>query len=360
MILPADAYLFSGYGASANRFLHDITITADGNHAYLANWDAGLVLLDISDVSDPTLVSVAIDPTSEDGEVNSHSVWPSEDGTVVIEGEEDFAPIATVFTIDTGPDAGQYPAAEGTITVDIASLPGSQMSGPTTYVGLACTGGDPVPAGSGIALIQRGVCTFTDKINNAAAAGYLGAVVFNDAARGDALVTMGGTAVSLPGVFVGHSTGLTIAGVASAGDLEIGASGEQVTGAAVPNGWSGFRVWDYSDPANPVLASTFNTVCSADPVDPSCDPAGTYSSHNVIVETTGNKVKAYVSWYDQGVLILDITDPSNPIETARYTAPGENFWGIYKEPNSPWIYGSDRNNGLVIFKEKGAGSAKKN
>jgi hypothetical protein len=109
-----------------------------------------------------------------------------------------------------------------------------------------------------------------------------------------------------------------------------------------------------------VLASTFNTVCSADPVDPSCDPAGTYSSHNVIVETTGNKVKAYVSWYDQGVLILDITDPSNPIETARYTAPGENFWGIYKEPNSPWIYGSDRNNGLVIFKEKGAGSAKKN
>lgn len=360
VILPADAYLFSGYGASANRFLHDITITADGNHAYLANWDAGLVLLDISDVSDPTLVSVAIDPTSEDGEVNSHSVWPSEDGTVVIEGEEDFAPIATVFTIDTGPDAGQYPAAEGTITVDIASLPGSQMSGPTTYVGLACTGGDPVPAGSGIALIQRGVCTFTDKINNAAAAGYFGAVVFNDAARGDALVTMGGTAVSLPGVFVGHSTGLTIAGVASAGDLEIGASGEQVTGAAVPNGWSGFRVWDYSDPANPVLASTFNTVCSADPVDPSCDPAGTYSSHNVIVETTGNKVKAYVSWYDQGVLILDITDPSNPIETARYTAPGENFWGIYKEPNSPWIFGSDRNNGLVIFKEKGAGSAKKN
>ncbi|UCH60677.1 MAG: hypothetical protein JSV61_04150 [Anaerolineales bacterium] len=359
IILDADAYLFSGFGASQNRFLHDITITADGNHAYLANWDAGLVLLDISDPTSPSLVSVAIDPTSEDGEVNSHSVWPSEDGSIVIEGEEDFAPFASIFTIDTGPNAGQYPAAEGAITVDIASLPGAAMSGPTTYVGLACTGGDPVPSGSGIALIQRGVCAFTDKINNAEAAGYSGVVVFNDAARGDALVTMGGTAVSLPGMFVGHSTGLKIAGVASAGDLVIGASGEEVTGAVVPNGWSGFRVWDYSDPANPVLASTFNTVCSANPVDPSCDPAGTYSSHNVIVESTDDgRVKAYIAWYTDGMLVLDISDPYNPVEVARYTAAGENYWGVYKVPDQPWIYGGDRNGGLRIFKEYGSGSGK--
>jgi hypothetical protein len=225
IILDADSYLFSGFGDSQNRFLRDVTINADGTRAYLANWDAGLILLDISDPTNPILVSQAIDPTSEDGEVNSNSVWPSEDGTVVVEGEEDLDPF--------------------------------------------------------------------------------------------------------------------------------------VSASAVPNGWSGFRIWDYSDPANPVLVSTFNTVCSATVIDDTCDPAGTYSSHNVVVETTGNKVKAYVSWYDQGVVILDITDPSNPIETARYTAPGENFWGIYKEPKSPLIYGSDRNNGLVIFKEKGAGSTNK-
>jgi hypothetical protein len=57
------------------------------------------VLLDISDVTDPTLVSVALEPVdgSIDGEVNSHSVWPSEDGTIVVEGEEDFS----VFEGDT-------------------------------------------------------------------------------------------------------------------------------------------------------------------------------------------------------------------------------------------------------------------
>ena len=122
------------------------------------------------------------------------------------------------------------------------------------------------------------------------------------------------------------------------------------------NGWSGFRIWDYSDPANPVLASTFNTVCSADPVDLSCDPAGTYSAHNVIVETTGNKVKAYVSWYSDGMLILDVSDPTNPKEVGRYTEPGTDFWGVYKETNSPFLYGSDRNGGLYVFKEQGSGS----
>jgi hypothetical protein len=370
IILEVDAYLFSGFGASQNRFLHDITVTADGSHAYLANWDAGLVLLDISDPSDPSLVSVAIDPTSEDGEVNSHSVWPSEDGTIVIEGEEDFAPFETVFSITSGPDAGGYPASEGAITVPIASLPGSEMAGPTRYVGGACNPGtgpgfdDPVPpAGSGeIALIQRGVCSFTEKITNADAAGYVGVVVFNDAARGDALVTMGGTAVDLPGVFVGHSTGLLIGNAATAADLVIGAVGESVSATAIPNGWSGFRIWDYSDPASPELASTFNTVCSANPVDPSCDPAGTYSSHNVIVETTGNQVKAYISWYSDGMLVIDITDPYHPVEIGRFldasTNGGEpnDFWGVYKIPNDPWIYGGDRNGGLYILKEQGAGS----
>ncbi len=138
----------------------------------------------------------------------------------------------------------------------------------------------------------------------------------------------------------------------------------------MPNGWSGFRVWDYSDPANPILASTFNTVCSADPVDPSCNPAGTYSSHNVIVETTDDgRVKAYIAWYWDGMVILDITDPYNPVETARFfdnspeflTSNGgqpHDFWGVYKVPGEPWIYGSDRNGGLSIFKEYGAGSGK--
>ncbi len=364
--LDAVLWLLDGFGASANRFLHDVTIQS--RKAYLSNWDAGLVLMDIADVSNPAVVSVAIDPTLEDGEVNSHAAWPSHDGSIVVENEEDFSPFASVFTIDTGPAAGEYPAAEGAITPPIALLPGGVLTGPTTYVGFACDPGnpgfdDPVPAGTGIALIQRGACTFSSKINNAEAAGYSGVVVFNDEARGDALVSMGGSAVNLPGVFVGHSTGLAIAGVASAADLVIGAGGETVSATTTPDGWGGYRVWDYSNPQNPVLASVINTTCSADPLDPSCDPVGTYSSHNVVVETKGGKTLAYLSWYWEGVLVYDVTDPYNPVEVARYSDDSAAFmaqnggpqdvWGIYKNPHSPWIYASDRNGGLYILRLRG-------
>ena len=360
--LDAAIWLTEGFGASQNRFLHDVTINADGTRAYLANWDAGLILLDISDPANPSLVSVAIDPTSEDGEVNSHSVWPNADGSIVVEGEEDFSPFESQFTIDTGVSAGTYTSSEGAITTPIVNEPGAAMTGQTTYVGLACNGAT-VPSGIGIALIQRGDCAFTTKGVNAAAAGYTGMVVFNDEARGEALVTMGGTPVPIPGVFVGHSTGLAIMGVASAGDLVIDSLGETITAAVIPNGWSGMRIWSYADPANPMLMSTFNTVCSASPTDPSCDARGTYSSHNVIVEDN----KAYISWYSDGVVVIDVSDPANPIEVARYHRSGAEFeaenggiqdiWGIYKIPNQPWIYASDRNGGLYVLKEYGAGSA---
>jgi hypothetical protein len=131
--------------------------------------------------------------------------------------------------------------------------------------------------------------------------------------------------------------------------------------------WSGLRIWDYTDPANPVLASTFNTTCSASTAPSSeCASNGTYSVHNVQVETRGNKTYAYVSWYWDGMLVLDVTDPYNPVEVARYLDPtgpnnglANDFWGVFVDgPESPWIYGADRNGGLYTFKLKGSGSGK--
>ena len=367
VILDVDDYLISGFGASQNRFLHDVTINADGTRAYLANWDAGLILLDISDPSNPTLVSVAIDPAngSLDGEVNSHSVWPSADGSIVVEGEEDFSaweatiapgnvrfsndnPIPGVMAATSTGDAfeGSQTGNVGFITessVEVTSgtLAGSiyganefsqnslplgagTYAGNFVWIGRACNSDailNTVGAGD-IAVVRRGACSFSEKSVNA----------FNEGAG--AIVVTNNNAISTP--------------------------------------WSGIRVWNYSDPANPILASTFDTECSAStaPSD-NCDARGTYSSHNVFVESKGNKVKAYVSWYTDGVVVVDVTDPYNPVETARYHRAGAAFesvaenggiqdiWGIYKQPNSPWIFASDRNGGLYVLKEYGAGSAKK-
>jgi hypothetical protein len=368
-------WMRTGFGASQNRYLHDVTVSDDGNLAYLSHWDAGLILMDISDPADPQLISVALDPAGSplDGEVNSHAAWPTADGSVVVETEEDFSawepmrPLsnvtfgstawntipgvgisttagddfetyqtgndvtvtATSVTVNDGPLAGNvYPAVEfagnqprladtGPIEAEAVwvgrGCDTDNFAGPGDVPGIV----DPHlndPAGK-VAVIRRGACTFASKLGAAQAAGAVAVVIANN-----------------------------------------------ITGSTP---WGGVRIWDYSDPANPVLASTFNTVCSSlAEFDASlCDARGTYSVHNVIVE--GNK--AYFSWYSDGVLVVDISDPYNPVEVARYHEAGPDFearnggiqdvWGIYKEPDKPWIYASDRNGGLYVLKEFGSGSA---
>ena len=213
---------------------------------------------------------------------------------------------AATLAVDSGPLIG---SVFDVVDFFESNFPLGSVTGDLVWIGRACDGDsfdNPISAGD-IAIARQGFCFFSEKAANAAAAGAAAIVIANN--QEDSV-------------------------------------------------WSGLRIWDYSDETAPVLKSTFNTVCSADPFAASCDPAGTYSVHNVIVETTGNKVKAYVSWYNDGMLVLDVSDPADPIEVGRYTEAGTDFWGVYKETNSPFFYGSDRNGGLNIFKEQGSGSGK--
>ncbi|MEJ7785932.1 MAG: PA domain-containing protein [Solirubrobacteraceae bacterium] len=56
------------------------------------------------------------------------------------------------------------------------------ITGQAKLVGRACTGDPAVPAGDGrqIAVVERGLCTFTEKVGNViAAGGYAAVLVFN-------------------------------------------------------------------------------------------------------------------------------------------------------------------------------------
>jgi hypothetical protein len=309
---------------------------------------------------------VALDPAngSRDGEVNSHNAWPNANGTVVVESEEDFsaweatlppsnltvgdedpdAPIPATAIATTAGDAFEANQTGNTVEVtgsEVAvvdgplagetflavELAGDQpafdpdipLSGEAVFVGRLCDGDTPLNAGAvdggDIAIVRRGACTFREKTFNAADLGAAAIVIANNQAD------------STP--------------------------------------WGGVRIWDYTDPSNPELAATFDTSCSASTApSEDCNPRGTYTVHNVQVE--GDKV--YISWYSDGVLVLDITSPAFPVETARFKKTTAEFqeqnggiqdvWGVYKIENRPWIYASDRNGGLYVLKEYGAGSAK--
>ena len=72
--------------------------------------------------------------------------------------------------------------------------------------------------------------------------------------------------------------------------------------------------------------------------------------HNVYVRGR----YAYMSYYCEGIRIVDLADPRRPVEVAAYDINGNescsgyrSTWGIY--PFSRYIYASDMNRGLYIF-----------
>lgn len=118
-----------------------------------------------------------------------------------------------------------------------------------------------------------------------------------------------------------------------------------------PGPWGFMRIYDTSNPAAPQQIATFATenALSAPP------PAGDFTMHNVVVR--GNS--AYVSWYSDGIRVIDISQPHAPRESAFFvpeaaadpfgvlpTAP--EMWGIYVQDSL--ILGSDMNAGLYVLK----------
>lgn len=116
--------------------------------------------------------------------------------------------------------AGERDALEGAFTSPLADLPGGALEAEVVHVGRGCPASeflglpaeDPYladPAGK-IALISRATCSFVDKILRAEAAGAIAVIVYN---IDEQLVRMGPEAdvgVTIPGVFVQHSTGVLL------------------------------------------------------------------------------------------------------------------------------------------------------
>lgn len=110
--------------------------------------------------------------------------------------------------------AGDYVALEGAGDVSLADAGVINADLTLASTITACDVDGPNDAISGIALVSRGVCSFTEKYNNVAAAGASAIVVFNDGADSTRIdpIVMTAPGTSIPGVMISYTDGIALAG----------------------------------------------------------------------------------------------------------------------------------------------------
>ncbi len=343
--------------------LHDVWV--QGGIAYLSYWDAGLVLLDVSDPSNPVFLGDSTYPNPDASglppEGNGHVAVPNAAGDLVIFGDEDTTRFSGFLDSTIG-------GAPQTNKIGFANFgPSALASFPTDVTAVAanfgCNPGDFTPgAATDVVVIERGACFFSQKAENAEAAGYGGYIVFNSVAGGEGLINMApGTAGpwNIPGIFVTRSLGLAMS-------AELGAAGtvtaDMVAGVADGEGF--MRVYDVTNPASMVEVGRYFTERTLPPgnIPSATTLGGTRDAHNVVVDGT----TAYWAWYNEGIRVVDFSDCDagdgflgcSPFEVAHWGGgadPIADFWGVYLHTipatGDTYILGSDRGidaaNGLV-------------
>ena len=350
----------NGFGQQS--FNHDMVVEKIGNTWTLLSsyWDAGYVKLNVNDPANPVFMNdsdfSSPDPEFPDFEVpegNGHYAEFDRKGRFVIGTDEDFGPFRTELRILSGPNVGSYPAAEGSASRRITSLPDQAMNDGTTFLGFGCSGPpapeDGDPNTEEIAVMQRGgpaACApFQAKAATAEALGYDGFIVFNDAARGDGLVTMSVTS-SLPGIFVGHSTGQKLFGGAVPPE---GTTGEQARATSRFDGWGYIHLFDASS-----LREIDTYAVPATKLEANASGSGVMSVHEVEFDHNANL--AYLSWYDAGFRVVSY-GPNGIEEVGHFIDEGGNdFWGAEHTTTrrgQDIILASDRDYGLYVFRYTG-------
>lgn len=117
-----------------------------------------------------------------------------------------------------------------------------------------------------------------------------------------------------------------------------------------PQPWGFLRVFDTGETANPIQIGAFATDAALNEPEP--DLASTM--HNIVVRGS----RAYLSWYFEGIRVVDFSQPSAPREIAAFVpAPGPPvnglIWGVYVQGNL--ILASDLAGFLYILKQEAGG-----
>ncbi len=360
-----------GKGSS---FLHDMVVKEiDGRQVMLLSyWDGGYVKLDVTEPRSATYIADS-DFTNPDSEAleyglnvkpegNGHQAEFSKDNDYIVAADEDFSPYSVVARNTT--DSTEFAATQGSDTPAIN--PQRSLSGQTKFFGRACNGDTSAGAGDGtqIAVVERGLCTFTEKVANVeAAGGYKGVIVFNleSSAGCTGLLNMS-VAGNIPALFVGRDIGFgffdttyddaaCLDGTPQQAPIAIGAIGDSVEVEAVFDGWGYVHL--YRNGTGKL--TELDTYAIPEAFDPSkASGSGDLSVHEVAMSAKRNDL-AYFSYYAGGFRVAKIQN-DKLVEVGRFIdQDGSNFWGVqlWEKDGKEYVLGSDRDYGVYIFEYTG-------
>ena len=133
----------------------------------------------------------------------------------------------------------------------------------------------------------------------------------------------------------------------------------KTSGPGIEKGLGYLRVYDYSNLAAPVQIGEYRTPNSQ---GSDSQAAGDYSIHNALVVGTD----VYMSWYSDGIRVVDASNPRAIREVAFFVPPSANnpvkpsqrgvlsnapqMWGVAYDEATDLIYASDMNSGLWILR----------
>jgi hypothetical protein len=357
-------------------FHHDVVVKEIGGRQIMlvSYWDAGYVKLDVTDPKNATYLADS-DFTNPDPELdaqtefteppegNAHQAEFTKNNDFILAADEDFSPTGVEGTTD---DGGSFSAIPGDATPEIPL--GDELKGDTRYVGRACPGDPTVPAAAGatIAVVSRGVCTFTEKIAAVEAAdGYAGAIVVNregaDGCGAFGMAVSGG----IPTVSVSRSVGFDLfdksgfnlaACLAGSGDVlpgvAVGDVGDEVTLRPFFDGWGYVHLFSNN---NGKLVE-LDTFAIPEAMDPDfADGFGDLSVHEAATSPTRNDL-VYFSYYSGGFRVLKIVN-DELVEVGKFIDQGGNeFWGVqvFSHAGQEYVAASDMDHGLYIFRYTGS------
>ncbi|MEO8688363.1 MAG: hypothetical protein ABI611_09090 [Solirubrobacteraceae bacterium] len=379
-------------------FLHDMVVKEiDGVQTMLASyWDAGYVKLNVDNPATPLYLG----DTSFDGpdpltgidppEGNGHQSEFSADNRYVLAADEDFNPYrAGKFSITTGPNAGDYPAQEVGGGTSVASLPDRKLNGPVVYGGYGCPGSRPVPQRAdynldlqpgeeAILVLQRGpsgdpnapeeACFPGDKAAAADKAGWDAVLLVNrhlgteadDSAYcgsggyppGVEVVTLCTTHQAFHKMF-NTEPNYTGGSLDAPGEPAFGATGEDVEGTAVFDGWGYAHLYRNENGK----MREVDAYAIPEALDPKyAFGFGDLSIHEFATDPEARL--AYSSYYAGGLRVFSFGERGLK-ETGRFIDEGgNNFWGIEQfttthRKRERLIAASDRDFGLYLFRYTG-------